>query len=143
MTNARTLANQAEQIIQVIELENELLDNRQTERLSETQGQKEELVRSYAEGIAILKSGKVQITGTDRRILLDTGQKLEVAMADHARKVARMKSITEGLIQTVAHHVEERQTPSAGYGANGRAQAASLARNAYRKPTALSVNQTI
>lgn len=143
MTSARELATKAEQLIQVIELENSHLDARQADRLNETQGQKEELVRTYAEGIAVLKSGKVQITGNDRRVLLDTGRKLETAMAEHARRVARMKSITEGLIQTVANHVEEREVPSAGYGAHGRTQAASLARNAYRKPTALSVNRMI
>lgn len=137
------LASSAEELIQVIEIENGHLDTRQAARLIETQDRKEGLVRAYTEGVAVLKSGKVQITGTQRRILLDTGRKLETAMAEHALRVARMKSITEGLIHTVAEHVEEQERPTAGYGAHGRTQAATLARNAYRKPTALSVNQMI
>jgi hypothetical protein len=141
--SAGAIAWSATELIEVIETENGLLETRQAHRLIETQVRKEELMRSYADGIAILKSGKVQITGSERRILLDTGKKLESSMAEHALCVARMKSITEGLIHTVAEHVEKREAPAAGYGAHGRSQAASLARNAYRKPTALSVNRMI
>lgn len=143
LNSADEIVRNAEELVRIIEIENGILDDRQPERLHETQGLKEDLVRTYADGIAILKSGEVQITGAERRILLDTGQKLESAMAGHAQRVARMKSITEGLIHTVATHVEKREVPAAGYGAHGRTQAASLARNAYRKPTALSVNQMI
>lgn len=143
LNSAGEIARNAEELVRIIEIENGLLDAREPERLGETQGRKEDLIRTYAEGIAVLKSGKLQITGAERRVLLDTGQKLESAMATHARRVARMKSITEGLIQTVATHVEKREVPASGYGAHGRTQAASLARNAYRKPTALSVNRMI
>jgi len=143
MRNAGELLRDTQELIGLIELENELLQSRRPDRLAETQGRKEELVSSYADGIALLKSGKLQITGAERRVLLDTGRKLENAISDHARSVARSKSITEGLIHTIAEHADKRQNPADGYGAHGRAQAATLARNAYRRPTALSVNRMI
>ncbi len=54
-----------------------------------------------------------------------------------------MKSITEGLIHVVAETANAKSAPVDGYGAHGRMQASSVARNAYRRPTALSVNRMI
>ncbi|WP_416899736.1 MAG: hypothetical protein ACMVY4_08540 [Minwuia sp.] len=141
--NARDIADTGNRLIALIGEENQLLAERQAQRLSETEAHKQDLIDSWQAGVRLLQSGRLSLTGADRKMLMDTGQRLETAMIDHARRVARMKSINEGLIQVVASRAEQSTGPADIYGASGNARAASLARNAYRRPTALSVNRMV
>lgn len=141
--NAREIHLNARELIGLIELENGLLDSREAARLEETQDRKQALIGRFAEGVAILQKGGIAVTAEERRQLVEDGKQLNNLMTEHARRVAHMKSVTEGLIHNVASHAEKKTAPADGYGANGHTQAATLARNAYRRPTALSVNRMV
>lgn len=133
----------ARRLIELIETENACLEARQPEKLADTEARKRDLIERYRAGVDMIRSGRVRIRPEERQILIDTGRALETAMTRHARKVVRMKSVTEGLVHAVAERAARNKAPADGYGANGRVQAATLARNAYRAPTALSVNRMV
>lgn len=141
--DAREIHQNARELISLIELENGFLNQRETARLEETQERKQVLVSRFAEGVAILQKGGIAVTAEQRRQLIEDGKQLNNLMTEHARRVAHMKSVTEGLIHNVASHAEKKTAPADGYGATGQTQAATLARNAYRRPTALSVNRMV
>ncbi|WP_417517005.1 hypothetical protein [Minwuia sp.] len=139
----KMIVENAERLLGLIEAENRLLDERSPEKLSETRDRKQVLVENHRNAVNLIRTGKMQISRPEREILIRTGEKLETAMLGHARRVARMKSITEGLMHVIANEAEKKNGPAEGYGYSGQTQAATLARNAYRRPTALSVNRVI
>ena len=57
--------------------------------------------------------------------------------------MVRLKSITEGLVQSISEQANRGQRQVDGYAANGRGATVTMARNTYQRPTALSVNRTI
>lgn len=142
-TGTTAVTESARRLIRLIEAENEHLAARQPQKLSETETEKQDLIERYRAGVDMIRSGRIRIQPEERQILIDTGKALEEAMSRHARQVVRMKSVTEGLVHAVAERAAKDRAPADGYGAHGRAQAASLARNAYRAPTALSVNRMV
>lgn len=137
------VAENARRLIRLIEAENEHLEARQPQRLADTEAEKQDLIERYRTGVDMIRTGRIRIQPDERQILIDTGKALEDAMARHARKVVRMKSVTEGLVHAVAERAAKNKAPAEGYGANGRSQAATIARKAYRAPTALSVNRMV
>ena len=141
--SASNIVDYAEALTGLIDHETGLLDSNAPERLIETQEQKQALIEDYRAGVNLIRTGKLALTDPEREQLSVAGLKLEERMGHHARRVARLKSITEGLIHTIAEHADKRSLPVDSYGAHGRMKASGAARNAYRKPTALSVNRMI
>lgn len=140
------LFNTASELIELIDRENGFLDARHPERLSETEARKEGLVSDYRIKVTALKQARAageQFSPQDRDALQDVGKRLERSMAGHARRIVRLKSITEGLVQSISEQANRGQRQVDGYGASGRGATVTMARNAYQRPTALSVNRTI
>lgn len=139
------LFDTALELIEVIEIENGHLDARKPARLGETEKRKEGLVGSYRQQITGLsRAGAAgQLSEHDRRSLRAVGTRLEDVMADHARKVVRLKSVTEGLVQAIAEEANRGRRQVDGYGSSGRRQSVTVARSAYTRPQALSLNRTI
>lgn len=140
------LFDTARELIEVIVVENGHLDRRQPEMLSQTEGRKGKLVDDYRVRVTALQKARAAgqtFPERDRKLLNAIGQDLNIAMTDHARRVIRVKSITEGLVQAIADQAHREKRRVDGYGANGRQQAVSVARTAYARPTALSVNRTV
>jgi len=140
------LFNTASELIELIDLENTHLDQRKPERLSETEARKEGLVSDYRIKVTALRQARSsgeQFTTLDRDALREVGTRLEKSMAGHARRVVRLKSITEGLVQSISEQANRGQKQVDGYGASGRGATVTMARNSYQRPTALSINRTI
>ena len=92
------LFNTASELIELIDMENGFLDARHPERLSETEARKEGLVSDYRIKVTALRQARAsgeQFSTQDRDALQDVGKRLEKSMAGHARRVVRLKSITE------------------------------------------------
>jgi hypothetical protein len=140
------LFNTASELIELIDMENGHLDNRRPERLSETEARKEGLVSDYRIKVTALRQAQAageRFAEQDRDALRQVGERLERTMAGHARRVVRLKSITEGLVQSISEQANRGQKQVDGYGASGRGATVTMARNSYQRPTALSVNRTI
>lgn len=58
-----------------------------------------------------------------RQKLIRVTEAFEAVLARHAHAVAAARTITEGLVQTIAKEVAAARAPAAGYGAAGRATA--------------------
>lgn len=140
------LYNTASDLIELIEVENAHLDKRRPERLSDTEARKEGLVADYRIKVTALQTARAsgeQFSEEDRDALREVGTCLEERMSDHARRVVRLKSITEGLVQSISEQANRGQRQMDGYGANGRTGTVTLARNSYQRPAALSVNRNV
>ena len=140
------LFDTASELIQVIGIENAHLDRRQPELLTETESRKEKLVDDYRVRVTALQKARAagqNFPERDRKILNAIGAELNTVMTDHARRVIRVKSITEGLVNAIADQANRGKRQVDGYGATGRQRQVSVARTAYSRPTALSINRTI
>ncbi len=140
------LYNTASDLIELIDVENDLLDQRKPERLADTEARKEGLVADYRIKVTALTTARAsgeKFSEADREALREVGACLEERMSGHARRVVRLKSITEGLVQSISEQANRGQRQVDGYGANGRTGTVTLARNSYQRPAALSVNRTI
>lgn len=140
------LYNTASDLIELIDVENDLLDQRRPERLADTEARKEGLVADYRIKVTALQTARASgetFTDADRDALREVGSCLEERMSGHARRVVRLKSITEGLVQSISEQANRGQRQVDGYGANGRTGTVTLARNSYQRPAALSVNRSI
>ena len=60
-----------------------------------------------------------------RRKLIEATQQFDEALARHGRAVAAAKTVTEGLVRAIAEEVASQRAVGAGYGHEGRPQAAS------------------
>jgi hypothetical protein len=58
-----------------------------------------------------------------RERLATATQAFEAVMSRHARGLEAARTLTEGLVQTIAREVASRRAPGAGYGAGGAATA--------------------
>jgi hypothetical protein len=56
-----------------------------------------------------------------RRRLVRATETFDSVLARHSRALEAAKTITEGLVQTIAREVAAARAPAAGYGAGGRA----------------------
>ena len=60
----------------------------------------------------------------ERNALIAATQAFEAVLARHNRALEAAKTITEGLVQTIAKEVAAARAQGAGYGSGGRAAAA-------------------
>ena len=59
-----------------------------------------------------------------RAALLKATEAFEAILTRHFRALEASKTLTEGLVQAIAHEVVSARAPGAGYGATGRAMGA-------------------
>jgi hypothetical protein len=88
--------------------------------LPETQ----ELTNQYRRESAQLKASPGMVASApiaERKVLIQATQRFEAVLAKHARAVEAARSISEGLVRTIAAEVAGARAMGTGYGASGHA----------------------
>jgi hypothetical protein len=104
--------------------ETALLEAREPLRIAELQARKTQLANDYAMDVqaVILNHGLIDRVPAERVARLKTAMtKLDEALRRNARILGAAKSVSEGILRTVAEAVNERKAPPAGYGRNAAA----------------------
>lgn len=94
-----------------------------TASLNETQ----ELANQYRRESAQLKANRAMLAAapaSDRMALIRVTETFETVLSIHARAVDAARTISEGLVQTIAHEVSAARALGTGYGATGQAAVA-------------------
>lgn len=88
--------------------------------LAETQ----EMANLYRRDTAQVKADPGLLSAApaaDKRELADATRNFDDILNRHARTVEAARTISEGLVRTIAHEVTASRTPAAAYAADGRA----------------------
>jgi hypothetical protein len=84
----------------------------------------QEMANLYRRETARVKADRRLLEGlpvAERNALIAATQAFEAVLARHNRALEAAKTITEGLVQTIAKEVAAARAQGAGYGAGGRA----------------------
>lgn len=124
-----------------LEMENDILAARRPEDLQPLAAEKQRLSDAYLKDITVLKRNPETLEGvpaalTDR--LKAAGRDFEAVLDEHHRRVAALKSVSEGLIQSISDEVASRNRPVAGYGERALPEGRGAA-----TPTSIALNQVI
>ena len=87
----------------------------------------QEMANHYRRETARVKADRRLLEGlpvAERNALIAATQAFEAVLARHNRALEAAKTITEGLVQTIAKEVAAARAQGAGYGSGGRAAAA-------------------
>ncbi len=126
----------------LLEAENEFLKQRQIASLTANEAKKSKLSRLYAQemrAIAARPELLAGITNQQRSALKAAAGKFRDLTADHARRLARAKAVTEGLVKAIGDEVAKTQNSSKGYRGPGQMNATT----AYSRPAALSLDRSV
>lgn len=126
----------------LLEAENEILKQRQIASITANEAKKSKLSRLYAQemrAIAARPELLAGITNQQRSALKTAAGKFRDLTADHARRLARAKAVTEGLVKAIGDEVAKTQQSSKGYRGPGQMNATP----AYSRPAALSLDQSV
>jgi hypothetical protein len=91
-----------------------------TASLVETQ----ELANQYRRESAQLKANRAMLTAapaSERMALIRATETFEDILATHGRAVDAARTISEGLVRTIAHEISAARAVGTGYGASGQA----------------------
>lgn len=91
-----------------------------TASLVETQ----ELANQYRRESAQLKANRAMLTAapaSERMALIRVTETFEATLATHGRAVDAARTISEGLVRTIAHEISAARAVGTGYGATGQA----------------------
>lgn len=101
--------------------------------IAETQ----DLANIYRRESARLKADPRQLSeapASDRMALIRATEAFEAVLTRHNLAVEAARTVSEGLVQAIAHEVASARAQGAGYGASGRAAASD--------PRAITLNRT-
>lgn len=131
-----------EQLSALLEMENEFLKQRQINKLTTKEAEKSKLSKLYAlemRAIAARPELLAGITNEQRTSLKTAATSFRALTADHARRLAHAKAVTEGLVKAIGDEVAKSHQPSKGYSPAGHQQITGR----YSRPAALSLDQSI
>ena len=131
-----------EQLSTLLETENEFLKQRQMIKLTTNEAQKSKLSKLYAlemRAIAARPELLAGITDEQRASLRTAATGFRALTADHARRLARAKAVTEGLVKAIGDEVAKSRQPSKSYSPAGHRKITG----SYARPAALSLDQSV
>lgn len=122
----RQLLDLTERLTRRLSEECRAFEERRPQDAAQTLAETQELANQYRRESAQVKASPAALAAapaTERLALIRATEAFEAVLSRHARAVEAARTISEGLVKTIAAEVAgQRGTPSA-YGASGRANA--------------------
>ena len=128
LPNARTPAERVEYMIIVTEKLTEILDKetsalneRRPHQITEFAREKEKLTSAYENEIGVIRQDRELILKAPEAALDElksATHKMHQAMERHARRLDRIKGVTEGIVKAITDEVKKTAGQGLGYGAN-------------------------
>lgn len=147
MTEAAVL-NATARIRQLIDLTRRLTERlteearafeaRRPQDAMETLAETQDLANAYRRESAQLKANPASVAAApaaDRQALIGATQAFEEILSRHARAVEAARTISEGLVRTIAAEVAGLRGNPSAYGASGRANGGDTRAVAYNRTT--------
>ena len=119
---ADQLLAMTQRLIGLVTAEVEALDARRLDGGTADWDEKERLAHAWRLEVAYIKANPSALAGVteDRKALLrDSARRLEAALERHARSLAAMKLVTEGLVRSIASEIAAARSAPAAYGRGG------------------------
>lgn len=135
--HVRRLIDLTRKLTARLDLETEAFQAHRAADLLAGQAETQEMANVYRRESAQLKARPDVLkaaTTADRMDLIQATQAFEQALARHARVVEAARTVSEGLVRTIAGEVAAQRGNPSAYGAAGRANAPSA--------TAVALNRT-
>lgn len=142
----QALHNVIESLSKLLQSENEALSERRLDVLAANADAKADLTNQYQQEIIAFRSDPARIGALrpeQRSHFQDMMEQMRQLIEVNARHVIRFKSIAEGIVKSIADEANRKNRTVDGYSARGNRATMSVAQNAYARPNALSINQTI
>lgn len=136
---AEQLLAMTQRLVTLLDAEIAALQARKLDASSTGWDEKEKLVHAWRLEVSRIKADPALMKGLslDRKESLRAAARaLEDRLADHERALAAARTVTEGLVRSIAAEIAETRSAPAGYGAAGaatggqRREASGLAVNA-------------
>jgi hypothetical protein len=130
----------------ILEEENILLAENKPEAFSENLGEKTRLVGQYNQQMSLIKSNpEIYKTYPESDIisLKAASENFYQVLDAHFRKLSTVKTVTEGLVKSVADEVIRKKSPSNAYTASAAVATSSAQKNSQIRNGAIAINQVI
>ncbi len=135
---AEQLLAMTQRLVSLVDAEIEAVQARRLDASSVNWDEKEKLVHAWRLEVARIKADPKQMTGlshTKKEALRSSARDLEDRLQAHERALAAARTVTEGLVRSIAAEIAESRSAPAGYGAKGAASGGQR-----REATGLTVN---
>jgi len=122
----RRLTDLTHQLTARLEAETDAFASRRPQDVTASLAQTQDLANLYRRESAQLKSNPGLLAAapvSERMALIKATEAFEAVLAIHARTVEAARTISEGLVRTIAQEVAGARAMGTGYGASGRAAA--------------------
>jgi len=131
---------------EILEEENILLAQNKPEAFSENLGEKTRLVGQYNQQMVLIKNNPEQyrtFPKSEIDLLKVASEAFYQVLDAHFRKLSTVKTVTEGLVKSVADEVVKKKSPKKGYTANAAFATSSAQKNSQIRNGAIAINQVI
>jgi hypothetical protein len=131
---------------EILEEENTLLAENKPEAFSENLGEKTRLVGQYNQQMTLIKKDPEQYRVFPKEqldALKVESEAFYLVLDAHFRKLSTVKTVTEGLVKSVADEVIKKKSPPNAYSATAAFATSSAQKNSQIRNGAIAVNQVI
>ncbi|USG59842.1 hypothetical protein NBZ79_11705 [Sneathiella marina] len=131
---------------EILEEENTLLAENKPEAFSENLGEKTRLVGQYNQQMTLIKNNPERYRAFPKAeidLLKEASEAFYRVLDAHFRKLSTVKTVTEGLVKSVADEVVKKKSPKNGYTANAALSTSSAQKNSQIRNGAIAINQVI
>ena len=114
-----------ERLTGLIERETELLKDRRPHEIQDFQDERAKLSTLYVQEMELVNRNTAMIEGAPKSMTDELKQRTETfqdKLADHARILTRVRTITEGVVKAIAEETSRKNEVQSGYGGNGQAR---------------------
>lgn len=119
---AEQLLAMTKRLVALVNAEIAALESRKLDGATADWDEKERLAHSWRLEVAQIKANPAALAGVtdDRKAALkEASKELEASLARHARSLAAMKEVTEGLVRSIASEIAATRAAPTGYGRAG------------------------
>ena len=130
-----------ERLTSLIERETELLAEHRPHEIQEFQDERAKLSNLYVQEMELIKRNKALIEGVPKALsdeLKDATETFQDRLGEHTRVLARVRTVTENMVKSIADEMSKKNQFDAGYGENGQSQDAEQG-----TPTPIAVHQVV
>lgn len=120
----RKLTTLTDRLTARLEVESDAIAQRRSADVAASLAETQELANQYRRESGHLKANKAILAAApvaERMALIKATEAFEAVLAIHGRTVEAARTISEGLVRTIAQEVAGARAMGAGYGASGQA----------------------
>ncbi|MBL4906927.1 MAG: hypothetical protein JKX94_05690 [Sneathiella sp.] len=140
------LSDKIDRLCQILDFENELMTLKNPKAMTEHQAEKSRLVAIYNQQMVLIKANPERykrFPQAEINRLKETSELFYEALDAHFRKLSTVKTVTEGLVKSVAEEVAKRKAPPQTYTAHAAISSSLSSRNNQTLGGAIALNEVV